>query len=184
VADRVGGADGSVDDVADPLRLNAVELLRQPGAVRDVDVVVDPSAIDVDHERLTGDVSVAIRLVALNDGIEASGAVSAPWATVCRRCLTDIAGTAIADVEELYRPERDGEILDADAVPIHGGQLDLGPLARESILLELDVERVCRDDCAGLCPVCGVDRNDVECACDTSVRDDRWAALGEIVLDD
>ena len=59
--------DGSVDDVADPLRLNAVELLRQPGAVRDVDVVVDPSAIDVDHERLTGDVSVAIRLVALND---------------------------------------------------------------------------------------------------------------------
>lgn len=170
--------------MADPLRFNAVELLRQPGAVREVDVVVASSAIDVEHDRLTGDVSVVIRAVALTDGIEASGSVSAPWSTVCRRCLTDISGVANADVDELYRPQRDGVALDADAVPIEGGQLDLGPLVRESILLELDAERVCRDDCAGLCPVCGVDRNDVECACDTSVSDNRWAALDEIVLDD
>ena len=42
---------------------------------------------------------------------------------------------------------------------IEDGQLDLAPMVREVILLELDLERVCRDDCAGLCPVCGVDRN-------------------------
>lgn len=180
-----GGIDGgSVDGMPHPLRVNAVELLRQPGAVRDVDVTLDPSDIDVAHERLTGPVTASIRLVALNDGIEASGTVSAPWATVCRRCLTEIEGVAVAEVEELHRPVREGEVEDPEVVPIEGGQLDLTPAVRETILLELDTERLCRDDCAGLCPVCGADRNEVDCGCDTTVRDERWAALDDLVVDD
>jgi uncharacterized protein len=180
-----GGIDaGSVVGMPDPLRVNAVELLRQPGAVRDVDVTLDPSDIDVAHERLTGPVTASIRLVALNDGIEASGTVSAPWSTVCRRCLTEIEGVAVAEFEELHRPVREGEIEDPEVVPIEGGQLDLTPAVRETILLELDTERLCRDDCAGLCPVCGADRNEVDCGCDTTVRDERWAALDDLVVDD
>ncbi len=170
--------------MADPLRVNAVELLRQPGAVRDIDVSLDPASIDVAHDRLTGDVTASIRLVALNDGIEASGSVSAPWATVCRRCLTEIEGVAVAEVEELYRPVREDQPDDPEVVPIEGGQLDLAPVVRETILLELDTERLCRDECAGLCPVCGGDRNETDCGCDTTVRDERWAALDDLVVDD
>ncbi len=170
--------------MADPLRVNAVELLRQPGAVRDIDVSLDPASIDVAHDRLTGDVTASIRLVALNDGIEASGSVSAPWATVCRRCLTEIEGVAVAEVEELYRPVREDQPDDPEVVPIEGGQLDLAPVVRETILLELDTERLCRAECAGLCPVCGADRNETDCGCDTTVRDERWAALDDLVVDD
>jgi uncharacterized protein len=155
------------------LRLNAVELLRQPGAVRDVDVHVDAAALDARHERLTGDIHVELRLTALNDGIDVDGTVSAPWATVCRRCLAPLEGTATGHVDELYQVE----LLDPDAFQIEDGQLDLAPLVRETILLELDLERICRDDCAGLCPVCGIDRNSASCDCDTTVRDERWAAL-------
>lgn len=170
--------------MADPLRVNAVELLRQPGAVRDVDVTLDPGTIDVEHDRLRGDVEASIRLVALNDGIEATGSVSARWSTVCRRCLAEIGGVAVAEVEEIYRPARDGQPEDPDVVPIEGGQLDLTPVVRETILLELDTERLCRAECAGLCPVCGADRNEVACGCDTTVRDERWAALDDLVVDD
>jgi len=170
--------------MADPLRVNAVELLRQPGAVRDIDVSLDPASIDVAHDRLTGDVTASIRLVALNDGIEASGSVSAPGATVCRRCLTEIEGVAVAEVEELYRPVREDQPDDPEVVPIEGGQLDLAPVVRETILLELDTERLCRAECAGLCPVCGADRNETDCGCDTTVRDERWAALDDLVVDD
>ena len=163
-----------------PLRINAVELLRQPGATRDVALDVDAASLDVEHDRLVGEIRVELRLTALNDGIEVDGTVSADWATVCRRCLTDVSGTAIGVVDELYQIEP----LDPDAYLIEDGQLDLAPLIRETALLELDIERVCRDDCAGLCPVCGVDRNVTECSCDTAVSDERWAALEGFVPDD
>ncbi len=166
-------------DPVRPLRINAVELLRQPGAVRDVSVDVAGEPLDAEHERLVGDIHVALRLTALNDGIDVDGTVSADWATVCRRCLVDVSGTAVGVVDELYQIEP----LDPDAYLIEDGQLDLAPLVRETVLLELDTERLCRDDCAGLCPVCGVDRNATECTCDTSVTDERWAALEGFVPD-
>ena len=168
-----------VVDALRPLRLNAVELLRQPGAVRELVADVDAVALEAEHERLTGDIHVELRLIAHADGIEVVGAVTARWATVCRRCLQPIDGLAHGDVDELYQVE----LLDPDAFEIVDGQLDLVPLVRETILLELDLERLCRDDCAGLCPVCGIDRNAASCECDTTVRDDRWAALEGFVPD-
>ncbi|HUS43128.1 MAG TPA: YceD family protein [Ilumatobacteraceae bacterium] len=156
-----------------PLRINAVELLRQPGAVRDVTVDIAAAPLDAEHERLVGDIHVELRLTARNDGIDVDGTVSVDWATVCRRCLVGVSGTALGVVDELYQIEP----LDPDAYLIEDGQLDLAPLVRETALLELETERVCREDCAGLCPVCGVDRNSAECSCDSSVRDNRWAAL-------
>ena len=163
-----------------PLRINAVELLRQPGAVRDVNLDVAAAPLDAEHERLTGDIHVELQLTALNDGIDVAGTVSAAWATVCRRCLVDVSGTAVGAVDELYQIDP----LDPDAYVIEDGQLDLAPLVRETILLELDNERLCRPDCAGLCPVCGVDRNTTDCSCDATVRDERWAALEGFVPDD
>ncbi|HBU75246.1 MAG TPA: DUF177 domain-containing protein, partial [Acidimicrobiaceae bacterium] len=43
---------------------------------------------------------------------------------------------------------------------------------------------LCSDDCKGICDVCGVDRNEVPCECVVVVRDDRWAALDDLHLDD
>ena len=167
-------------DTLRPLRINAVELLRQPGAIRDVVLDIDAASLDAEHERLVGDIHIELRLTALNDGIDVDGAVSADWVTVCRRCLTDVSGTAVGAVDELYQIEP----LDPDAYLIEDGQLDLAPLVRETVLLELESERVCREACAGLCPVCGVDRNTTECSCDTAVSDERWAALEGFVPDD
>ena len=163
-----------------PLRVNAVELLRQPGTLRDLDLVVEAAPLGVHHERLSGDIDVHLELEALTDGIRVTGNVSAPWSSVCRRCLADISGTAIAEIDELYQRER----LDPEAFLLEANQLDLAPMVREAILLELDLERVCSDDCAGLCPACGIDRNKAECSCDTTVTDNRWSALDDLVLDD
>ena len=56
--------------------------------------------------------------------------------------------------------------------------------ARQAALLELDGERLCAADCAGLCPQCGIDRKTATCDCDPEVKDHRWAALDGLVLDD
>lgn len=167
-------------DSLQPLRINAVELLRQPGAVSEIEFTIAPAALDAEHERAAGDVRVALVLRSSNDGIRVTGTVSVDWSTACRRCLTEVSGTAVGEVDELYQITP----TDPDAFVIEHGQLDLAPLVRETALLELDAERVCRADCAGLCPVCGVDRNVTDCACDTTVRDDRWSALDDFVPDD
>jgi len=167
-------------DLLRPLRVNAVELLRQPGAVREVEVVVAADPLDARHDRMAGEIVVDLRLEALNDGIKVTGTVAAGWVTECRRCLAQTSGVAIGSVDELYQLE----LLDPDAYLIQDNQLDLAPLIRETVLIELDLERQCRDDCAGLCPVCGVDRNTIGCDCDTTVTDDRWAALDGFVPDD
>lgn len=168
------------DPALRPLRVNALELLRQPGATRSIVVDVPGSPLDVVHDRLGGDVGVDVVLEALNDGIAVTGAVRAPWSGACRRCLRTVERTVVADVDELYQRE----VTDDEAYPIEHDQLDLAPMVRQLVLLELDDDPLCRPDCAGLCPVCGVDRNTTACDCETSVRDERWSALDGLVLDE
>ena len=163
-----------------PLRINALELMRQPGATRDIADSIEAAPLGVEHDRLTSDIQVDLNLEALTDGIKVTGTLQAHWSTVCRRCLADISGCAVAEVSEVY--QRD--MVDPEAFAIEQNQLNLAPMVREAILLELDLERSCREDCAGLCPACGVDRNEATCSCDITVRDNRWAALEGFVIDE
>jgi uncharacterized protein len=162
------------------LRVHTVELLRQRGNRREVEAVLDPADLELHDERITGPVDVDVALESTLDGIEVTGAITVPWADACRRCLRAVVGVAEADVHELYQ-ER---VVDPDAFPIDGDQLDLAPMVRELVLLELPDAPLCREDCAGICPVCGTDRNDHPCHCDTTVRDERWAVLDELRGDD
>ena len=167
-------------DVLRPLRVNALELLRQPGAERAVVDAIAGEPLGVVHHRLRGDVDIDLVLTSMNDGIVVTGTIGIPWATQCRRCLKDLRGTIAADTNELYQID----IVDPEAFQIENNQLDLTAMVREVAMLSLDDERVCRDDCAGLCQSCGVDLNSNNCDCDTTVTDHRWAALDGLVLDD
>lgn len=166
------------------LRVNAVELLRSPGAIREVEVVLgeaEQAALQLDEAPIQGDIVVDVEVASTLDGLTVQGEVRVPWEGECRRCLNPVTGVAVADVDELYVTS---ESLRDDAIPIEGDQLDLAPIVREYALLELPDAPLCREDCAGLCPVCFIDRNTGTCDCDTSVRDDRWAALDDLNLDD
>ena len=167
-----------------PLRVDAVELLRQPGATRPLDVAIAPEPLGILHERVRGDVRIDLLLESTGDRIDVRGVVFTDWSTVCRRCLRDLRGADELTVDERYQRPHARDAVDPDAFVIEGNQLDLAPMVRDTVLLALDDERVCRDDCAGLCPVCGLDRNLERCECSTEVRDERWAALADIVLDD
>jgi uncharacterized protein len=162
------------------LRVNAVVMLRQPGAIKPIDVTLPGVDLEVVHDALAGPITVDVELETMHDGIVVRGEVRAPWAAPCRRCLKKLSGEAIASVNELYQVE----IIDEEAYPIVESQLDLAPMARQAALLELDDERVCRADCAGLCATCGIDRNVATCTCDNEVKDHRWAALDGLVLYD
>jgi len=126
------------------------------------------------------DVSLDVMVELVDGGVLVSGTVEAPWSGECRRCLTSVEGRLEIRVRELYEPRGDhgstGE-EDEDTYPLVGDQLDLTPLARDAVLLELPQAPLCRDDCAGLCPTCGADRNAGPCGCPSGPADPRWSDL-------
>jgi DUF177 domain-containing protein len=161
------------------LRINTSELRRQPGIHRRVELSIPPGDLELGDGRVTGDVTVAVDLESTVDGIVVGGLASVGWSDSCRRCLLPIDGIAVTHVEELYQEH----VTYPDAFPIEGEQLDLAPMIRELVLLELPEAPLCRDDCAGICAVCGGDRNVEPCDCDDTVRDERWAVLDQLHLD-
>jgi len=116
-----------------------------------------------------------LTLASYPGGILATGVVRAPWRGECRRCGGPVAGAVEAEVRERYAPvgrtDRDDE-----AYPMDGDELDLEPLARDAVLLELPLAPLCTVDCRGLCPRCGANRNTDPCDC-APEADPRWSAL-------
>jgi uncharacterized protein len=83
-------------------------------------------------------------------------------------------GAAAADDDE------DGQEVSEDDLGVSFYKdevLDLGELMREQFILALPMKPLCRDACAGLCPVCGINRNRETCTCQSEWVDPRMEAL-------
>ncbi len=157
-----------------PLVVNVVELLRVPGTVKDVAVSVVCDDLEFGDPRIVDEpVEVAIRLESVNNGITATGSVSAAWKGECRRCLAPVGGRTAVEIDELYQRS----VEDPDAHPIDGDQINLLPMVRENILLALPLGPLCRDECPGFCGQCGADLSAGPCGCVPVTGDPRWAAL-------
>jgi uncharacterized protein len=164
-----------------PLRVHVADLLRSPGSRRHVSLQARLGELAVMTSCTPEDATTDLELDldALPDGVTVSGTVSVAWVGACRRCLREVTGRIEASVREVFeRHPTEGETW-----PLEGDQIDMEPLARESVLLELPVVPLCRDDCKGLCPECGVDRNEVECGHTAEGGDPRWAALDTLRFD-
>ena len=103
----------------------------------------------------------------------------------CARCLEPVESLIESQFDLLYRP------LGADAgreeVSISEAETEIGyyqgegllleDVLREQLLLATPVRTLCREDCRGLCPRCGRNRNQETCQCAEEPRDPRWQAL-------
>jgi uncharacterized protein len=164
-----------------PFVVNVADLLRSPGhrkRVRAIGPLPGIRVVDAEVPDDT-DVVVDVELESLPEKLTATGAVTAAWVSTCRRCLAEVRGEVRADVREVFTERR----LDDESWPITGDQIDLEPLARELVVLELPLAPLCRDDCAGLCPSCGADRNSGACTCRAAPVDPRWGALEALRVD-
>ena len=97
----------------------------------------------------------------------------------CVRCLGD-AGLDVAVDDRQYQatdPEDDEELR---TPYLQDDRLDLSAWARDAVALALPDQILCREDCAGLCPVCGRDLNVEPHEHEDEGGDDRWAKLAEL----
>jgi uncharacterized protein len=128
------------------------------------------------------EVEAVATLDSVRGGIEVLAEIRAGWSGECRRCLRPVGGELLCEVREMFRPREAGE-EDEETYPLVGDQLDLQPLVRDALLLELPLAPLCRPDCPGLCPICGTDLSEGPCGCQASDRDERWAALDALAAE-
>jgi uncharacterized protein len=98
----------------------------------------------------------------------------------CMRCLNDAAPSFEVEAREVDRP---GEGEELESPYVRDETLDLSAWARDALALGAPIQILCRDDCAGLCPVCAADLNTAGPEHrHESAPDARWAKLGELKL--
>jgi uncharacterized protein len=115
-------------------------------------------------------------------GVHVTGKLEVPVRLACRRCLKPLPRTVEVALDLLYdrgvgEQEADAQVYPLDA---EASTLDLTPALREQLLLAVPGYPLCREDCAGLCPKCGVDLNEGSCDCVLTEPDPRWDVLRKL----
>jgi uncharacterized protein len=143
---------------------------------------------------VNGPVAYSFKLSRIGEMITIQGHVKAQVVLACGRCLENFELPVQSDFDLVYalqmpevEDESDEELeLTADdlgIVLLTGDEIDLAEPLVEQLLLSLPFKSVCRKDCKGLCPHCGVDLNYSECQCDVPQFDTRFSALKNLKID-
>lgn len=108
-----------------------------------------------------------------------SGELSASGRGECARCLEPCEIRWQVPVECMVLRDVDSDEGQADSMVIlqQTGEVDLREVIRESLLLAFPQTPLCRDSCLGLCPHCGINRNEGRCDCEDTPTDPRWEGL-------
>jgi len=164
------------------LRCNVSDLLHHPAARRAVRIEIPGRELGgtAGAELSSAPLAVDVWLERVPDGVVVHGTVSAEYESECSRCLTPVRRRFQESIQELF--ERDA--VEGETYPFAGEEIDLELPVRDAVLLDLPAAPLCRDDCAGLCPVCGIDRNQADCDCDPNPPDPRWDALRAFTFED
>ena len=164
-----------------------IELENLEGGKGDFAHVYNPDELNPVDEgvKLTAPATVNGRIRLAGNEVFVNGHVDTRAQVECDRCLkpielpvsTDfeleyISGSEYesSDVAELTEAEMSVSVFD-------GAAIDVDEIVKEQILLAVPTRMLCREDCKGICPQCGTDKNTGECECVTADIDPRWAAL-------
>jgi len=170
-------------------QFNVAQLLKQPSGARRVYDMDTSDLPPLDDElKVVTPVRGRLRFMRVGAGILVTGKLATRVELECKRCLTLFQTSIRFEIEEEFKPSVDihtGALLpqepDQDPATLIDERhiLDLAEILRQDVLLSLPPSPVCRPDCQGLCPICGRDRNQESCDCETEIIDPRWAALKE-----
>jgi uncharacterized protein len=168
------------------------ELEREPV---EFDLELAPGAIDFgDQAEQEGPLATSGRVEVLHEhrgpkeiipDIRLRGKFATRLQVPCARCVEPVQVPLAADFDLIFRPigadagapERSITAPETEIGYYQEDSLLLEDVLREQVLLSLPVRTLCKPDCKGLCPRCGVNRNNQACTCEEGPADPRWEAL-------
>jgi uncharacterized protein len=173
-------------DPRSPLVLDTRDLSRSPGTMRAVERSVPaPEGLGLELIGVppAAMLNLSLRLQSVSEGVLVSGTATGPVEGECGRCLRPIHSTLDASIQELYAygHSTTDETADEDEVGrLQGDLIDLEPVLRDAVVLSLPNHPLCRPDCPGMCPDCGVPWDDLPAGHSHQSVDPRWQALSKL----
>ncbi|MEU0494267.1 DUF177 domain-containing protein [Mycobacterium sp. NPDC006124] len=182
-----GARGGAWGNRKTPFVLDVSRLGMRPGSmITFAETVPAPSRIGIELIAIPegAPVTLDLRLESVSEGVLVSGPVSAPTAGECARCLTPVSGEVEIYLTELFAyPDSTTEATtddDDEVGRVVDDTVDVEQPIIDAVGMQLPFSPLCREDCPGLCPECGVPLADFENDPEPhghDVIDPRWAKL-------
>jgi uncharacterized protein len=140
------------------------------------------------HEfRLSGPVSVELSYYRAGTELFFSGEIEASAVASCARCAEEFVTPNTRKfryvmVPRVLRDNDNGRVDELEFTIYDGDEIDLSPLLQEQVLLALPTRPLCKEDCRGLCPQCGINLNEHQCDCGTGQFQPRLSVLRNLKL--
>jgi len=133
-----------------------------------------------------GGISWSGRVIRDLAGYRLEARLSYEQTLTCTRCLAPLTTAVEGEIELAIETSGSEPLLgehelsdsDLETLYVEGGELDTTPILMEQLQFNIPMKPLCREDCAGLCPQCGADRNLASCACPAEI-DPRWQTLAQ-----
>lgn len=147
-----------------------------------IDYTIDLSDVDIDgYKPFITPVHVVGNIKAFASSAELHVTVSYAFSMPCNRCLVETRKEFSHSISHvLVNKLNDEEDFD-DYIVVEGETLDLDELIYSDIILLIPQKYLCSEDCKGLCPTCGKNLNEGECACSKQQIDPRLEALRQLL---
>lgn len=167
------------------MKVDIRELLKTHGAKEDV---VHEGPLTLGDIRFDGPARVALRLSNAASRILVRGEVTGRVQVDCARCAEPFSAPVQAEVEEEFLPADSPEVAEKESSPWsdlnvytdEDREIDLTEVLRQTAIAALPFQALCREDCRGLCPICGENRNRVICECKPTTVDPRLQPLRDL----
>ncbi|MBF0139976.1 MAG: DUF177 domain-containing protein [Magnetococcales bacterium] len=153
-----------------------------------LDVPGESLSLLMENMALTSPVMVDVTVARANDKWRVSGTLAYRVERACARCLEPFPMEQISRVDRLFGVGVDPGLgkkniaMEDDLTWLENGELTIQELVQEEILLDSPMRSLCDEGCRGLCPDCGVNRNQNPCHCDGKVREGPFSRLKDLKL--
>jgi DUF177 domain-containing protein len=171
----------------------ALDVARLREGAESLDRTIQPSALPAEDDyRITAPVVLEAKAVKDKAKVRIVGHATTTLELTCSRCLEGYPLPVDAEFDLMFLPAADApgpdsetELAEEDinTAFYRDGVIDLGELLHEQFYLTLPMKPLCREDCKGLCPVCGANWNVTTCSCEHRWEDPRLAGLKALLKD-
>jgi len=162
--------------------------------LRDIDPV---TGLDLDVKRAfadffepsdgidaVGDMEANLHISQTGESYFVTGKTSGTVRLECGRCLKEYEYPLEVKLGATFLPVGEGgvgdEIIDVDSYVYENDKLEVSTLIRDNMIFAIPLKQLCKEECKGLCPKCGIDRNESSCECPEREVDARLSVLQKL----
>jgi len=158
------------------LRINA---LRE--GFQTIKAALSSAELEITDDSLTQPIALQLDVDKGPQDMRIIGTVTTTANFTCDRCLSafdqNLQSTFEVFASTATKLTKDDNLI---VIAPNTQEIDLTGFIRDALLLSLPMKVLCREDCRGLCPVCGADRNVNPCSCQAQTEDERWEPLNSL----